>query len=224
MSDTPGRPAAFHPVSTVDALEAAIRTEVLTGAIPAGAQLREKEITDRYEVGRNSLRSALQALVHSGLLRHEQNRGVFVPRLTVEDVDDLYHVRIALEADAVRTIVRQSAGWAEVEDAVRRLQQLGPDADWLAAVEIDLELHAALVAATGSRRMIRIFRGLLGEQRLLLAQVKDQYPHPGVLGQIHQELVQALRAGDEQQAVAAITLHLVESAAEVRAIVESRGG
>src|SRR4051794_13505606 len=96
---------SLQRVSTVDALSEALRGRVLSGSLPPGAQLREIELTEEYGVGRHSLRAAMQALVHEGLLRHEPNHGVFVPRLSRADVEDLFLVRTALEVEVARQIV-----------------------------------------------------------------------------------------------------------------------
>src|SRR3712207_540105 len=70
----------LNRVSTVDALAGALRTQILNGELSPGAQLREVELASAFGVGRYSLRAAMQTLVHEGLLRHEPNRGVFVPQ------------------------------------------------------------------------------------------------------------------------------------------------
>ena len=61
--------AALARVSTVDALVDALRHRVLSGELAPGAAMREVELSEEYGVGRHSLRAALQALVHEGLLR-----------------------------------------------------------------------------------------------------------------------------------------------------------
>jgi DNA-binding GntR family transcriptional regulator len=51
----------LQPVSTVDALAAALRRELLDGARPGGARLPERELCEDYGVARHTLRAALRA-------------------------------------------------------------------------------------------------------------------------------------------------------------------
>ena len=64
----------FKPVSTVEALAAALRERVLSGDISPGTPLTEQELSTRYGVARPTVREALAVLVHEGLLRRERNR------------------------------------------------------------------------------------------------------------------------------------------------------
>ena len=219
----PLRGQALNRVSTVEALEAALRREVLSGALPAGAQLREVELCNRYGVARQSVRSALQALVHAGLLRHEQHRGAFVPRFSPGDVHDIHLLRIAIESEAVTAAIARRVDLGPLERALERLEGLRDDARWDEAVDADLALHLAIVASLQSPRMRRTYEGLLSEQRLLLAQVEDRYPRRPVLGPIHSGIVEAIRAGDAERARAALRAHLEESRDEVlRVVAEAR--
>jgi len=211
----PRSPSAFGRVSTLLALERAIRDDVLNGAIAPGSQLREVELTTKYEVGRNSVRAALQALVHSGLLRHEPNRGVFVPTFDAVDVHELYDVRRAIEGEAVSVVIRSNLDLSRVEQALARLHDLDDASDWKTAVTADLRLHAELVAASLSARMVRIFDGILAEQHLLLTSVEPLYPDGSVLGPMHAGIFEALAAGDEHTAQGRMRAHLLESEREI---------
>jgi DNA-binding GntR family transcriptional regulator len=211
----PSAEPTLHRVSTVEALAAAIRSEVLSGARLPGAQLREVELAGRYGVARQSVRAALQSLAHEGLLRHEPHRGAFVPRLDARDVEDLHLLRIALETEAITAVVERGVDTAPIERALARLDALGDDAPWDEAVDADLALHLAIVASLASPRLLRTYEGLLSAQRLLLAQVRAGYPRPPVLGPIHRVIVDAIRAGDAERARAALRAHLQESVEEV---------
>ena len=57
-----------------------------------------------FGVSRGPVREAIQRLIQEGLLRSEPHRGVFLPVLTVEDIEDIYLTREALESTALRCI------------------------------------------------------------------------------------------------------------------------
>lgn len=57
----------------------ALREEIASGDFPPGSQLpSEREISERFEVARNTVRLALSALVSEGLIVSEHGRGYFV--------------------------------------------------------------------------------------------------------------------------------------------------
>ncbi|MBO6776537.1 MAG: phosphonate metabolism transcriptional regulator PhnF [Marinibacterium sp.] len=65
-----------------------ISDDIRSGRLSAGDQLpTEKQLADRFEIGRHSVRRALEALARDGKISIEQGRGTFVadaPRLTYQ--------------------------------------------------------------------------------------------------------------------------------------------
>jgi DNA-binding GntR family transcriptional regulator len=210
-------------VSTVDALAASLRERILSGAIAPGAQLREIELSERYGVGRHSLRAAFQALAHEGLLSHEPHRGVFVPQLDAGDVRDLFLVRTALEVEAVRLLVTRGLAVDAAVAATEALEALTGGEPWNEVVELDLDFHRELIAAVGSPRLDRGFAGLQAELRLLLAQLQPSYERPEKVGGEHRVLLDAILSGDVERAVAAMREHLELGTDELVAVVGEPG-
>lgn len=196
----------IRPVSTVEAVTNVLREDVLNGVIAAGVALRESELASQLGVSRHTLRAGLQTLVHDGLLRHEPNRGVFVPRLTLEDIRDLYTVRAALETEAVRIVKLTQAPLTGVELALDRLAEASATT-WNAALEADLGVHHEVVAAAESPRLLRTFDGLLGEIKLALAHVRGDFETPALL-EDHRELVAALKDASPEDACDRFREHL----------------
>src|SRR5262245_46070732 len=160
-------PRPLHRMSTVDALADALRREILDGALPAGAWLRERELTESYGVARHSLRAALRALAAEGLVTIEPHRGAHVAELTGDDVRALYELRAALELQAAHLALERNDGRLPqaVHAALARLQDAcaGEDPPWSAINEAHADLHAAIVAAARSPRIEAAHAALSGE-------------------------------------------------------------
>src|SRR3954469_22699884 len=91
-------------VSVIDALAASLRERVLSGALLPGKPLPEAELAAQYGVARPTIRAAIQQLTLTGLLVREANRSAYVPRLTPDQVRDLFAVRMLIEIEAIRTV------------------------------------------------------------------------------------------------------------------------
>jgi DNA-binding GntR family transcriptional regulator len=202
-------------VSTVEALAAVLRRQILTGELPPGSQLREIELAQGFGVGRHSLRAALQALVHEGLLHHEPHRGVFVPQMEAADVEDLFRLRTALEVEAARTLVLRGTA---VDDAVRcveALEALSGDEPWDEVIELDLGFHRALIDAVGSRHLSQAFASLQAQLRLMNAQLRPQYERADKVGREHRAVLDAILSGDVATAERALRAHLEHGVQEI---------
>jgi DNA-binding GntR family transcriptional regulator len=192
--------AATRPLqrtSTVDALVDALRHEILDGALPAGAWLRERELCETYGVARHSLRAALRQLAADGLVRIEPHRGAHVAQLSANEVRWLYELRAALELEAAHLALERGGGRLPpaVHEALQRLQDAcaGADRPWSEVNAAHAGLHEAIVAAAGSPRIAAAHAALNVEMQLFLLALR---PHvaPRELAEDHDALVRGLEA------------------------------
>ncbi|GLX09363.1 MULTISPECIES: GntR family transcriptional regulator [Microbispora] len=196
----------LRPVSTVEALAAALRERVLSGDIEPGAALPEQELSARYGVARPTVREALALLVHEGLLRRERNRSAYVPVITPADLADLMYVRAPLEELMAQAVAGRRVTAAE--EALDRLSGLPPGAPWAAVVAEHMALHEALVAAAGSPRLERLYATLAAETRLGLVGLRHAYEDPHELAAEHAALLRVIAEGPADAAVQAVREHL----------------
>jgi DNA-binding GntR family transcriptional regulator len=185
--------ATLERISTVDALVAALRREILDGALPAGARLREVELCEAYGVARHSLRAALRALAAEGLVRIEPHRGARVAQLTADDVRWLYELRAALEIEAAHLALERNDGRLPppVHEALEQLRTACDGGAWSAVNEAHAALHQAIVAAAESPRIAAAHAALSGEMRLFLLALQPHIP-PAELAADHAELILGL--------------------------------
>jgi DNA-binding GntR family transcriptional regulator len=203
-------------VSAVQALTDELRELIFDGELASGERLREVDWAARYEVGRQTFRAAAQQLIHEGLLVSAPNRGIFVPELTLEDIDDVFEFRTVLELEAVERVIGASGDLEAAERAVRDLAELEEDAPWRAVVDADQRFHRALVDATGSPRLIRAYEALQSEVILCIVMTRMQYPHHAAAATEHRELLELIHSGDLPAARAGLRAHLEDAAANVR--------
>ena len=177
--DSAGAAAAAGQAATaVDRVADAVRAEILTGTLPADAPLREEAAAARYGVSRHTVRAAFQRLVAERLAVAMPYRGVRVASFDRETIVALQQLRAALEVEAVRIAgERFGREWPErvLGPARDALDRLAASADWLEAERVHAEFHHALVAASGSTRIIEAHAALGAELLLFLLHVRPHY-------------------------------------------------
>ena len=194
-----------------------IRSDVIEGVLAPGSQLNEVELATTFGVSRGPVREALQRLIQEGLLRSEPHRGVFVPVMSAEDIDDVYLAREALESAAVRRIAgtaRAGSAYKTLDEIVRGMEAAEKADDWRMVVSRDLDFHTALVAAAHSPRLQRMFTTVISETRLCLGLLTDAYEERedlvrrrDDLVEEHRRIIELMRAEDTEAAVDALTRH-----------------
>lgn len=157
-----------------------------------------------FGVSRGPVREALQRLIQEGLLRSEPHRGVFVPVMSAEDIEDIYVAREALESAAVRRITGMSvtaAAYEALDKIVRRMEAAANARDWGTVASRDLDFHTALVAAAGSHRLERMFTTVISETRLCLSMLAAGLQGREDLVEEHREICELIRLEDGTAAV-----------------------
>ncbi len=179
-----GREPAGPSPTAVDRVTDALRAEILSGALAGDEPLREEAASERYGVSRHTVRAAFQRLVAERLAVAAPYRGVRVASFDRATITALQQLRAALEVEAVR-IARERYGsaWpdavtAPARAALERMAALGEEpaeVDWLEAERIHADFHGALVAASGSPRIIEAHAALGSELLLFLLHVRPHY-------------------------------------------------
>lgn len=214
-----------HPLnapSLVDALHVAIRERILTGELPGGTPLTEMDIAAQYTVARPTAKSAMERLVHEGLLRRATNKTARVPVLNAEDIRDLYLSRAFLEREVMAALAAKRHVPDTAWESVQALREAASDPTVTKVVRIDIAFHRALVNAIGSRRLNRLYESLMGEVHLCMAQVQaNRLLSPDQIAGEHQAILDAIRAGATRRVSEVVTDHLDHACQRLLSHVET---
>ncbi|MCK7624871.1 GntR family transcriptional regulator [Streptomyces sp. RS10V-4] len=220
--------ALLDRAGTAERVADILRGRITEGYFPPGARLSEQSIGGALGVSRNTLRESFRLLTHERLLEHRLNRGVFVRVVTVEDLDDIFRVRMLVECAAVRGLGQGPYGPAAdasvraIEAAVRAGETAAADRAWDELSTANLRFHQAIVALAGSPRTDELMRGVLAELRLVFHVMDDpQRFHSPYLVR-NRQIVRTLLAGDAAGAEQLLRAYLEDSRTQLSAAYAQR--
>nr|WP_221475071.1 FCD domain-containing protein [Sphaerisporangium rubeum] len=158
--------------SLVDQVIEQLKDQITSGSWQMHAKIpTETVLAEQLGVGRNTVREAVRALTHAGLLECRQGDGTYVRatselsgamarRLRAAEHMEILEVRRALEIEAAKlAAVRRTEGDIElIEAALKRRDQAWMAADTDTFVEADLAFHIAVVEATHNRVLIDLYK------------------------------------------------------------------
>ncbi|HAV59288.1 MAG TPA: GntR family transcriptional regulator [Planktomarina temperata] len=129
-----------------------MQTLIINAELEPGAKVPEKLLCDQFGVSRTPLREALKVLASEGLVRLEPNRGAWVTRVTIEEVEEVFPVLGALEALSGELACKNITD-AEI-DAIRdlhaRMLKSYEDSDLDEYFSINQKIHRAILVAAGN--------------------------------------------------------------------------
>ncbi|MET0133003.1 MAG: GntR family transcriptional regulator [Kibdelosporangium sp.] len=175
-----------------------IRDAIFADVFPPGSPLREVELAASLDVSRGSVREGLAILEREGLVHSAWHRGTRVIDLTVQDAEEVYAVRAALEGLAARSAI----GHVDLVALDALVDTMGvrllTNADGLLA--LDMEFHDTIYRATGNARLREAWHALRSQVYLFqLTRIRlSNENYRAIVVDEHRELVALLRAGDAE--------------------------
>ncbi|MEO8970483.1 MAG: GntR family transcriptional regulator [Ktedonobacteraceae bacterium] len=138
---------------SMDAVYQRLRSAILNCEIPVSTPLSQVQLAKKMGVSRTPLREAIRMLQREGLIEASPNQRVRVAGFSVEDLDQLYAMRISLEALGVRlTVPHMSvADMHQLEDCLARMDELAKIEEYDCWNVPHRAYHALLVAGAGKR-------------------------------------------------------------------------
>jgi DNA-binding FadR family transcriptional regulator len=208
-------PLTEVPKSTlVQTVIARLEELISSGEWPVGSRIPpEPELVRALGVSRNTVREAVRALVHAGLLDPRPGDGTYVRADTGLDAAleratrrwgaiDAIEVRNMLERDAARLAAQRcnDADLDAIEAALRHRNATASGPDFPAA---DAAFHEAVVAATHNHVLVELYSHLAAALRASVAEVVSATDER--LDDVHQAVAEAIRDADPAAAEQAAT-------------------
>jgi DNA-binding FadR family transcriptional regulator len=170
----------------------------------------EPELVTVLGVGRNTVREAVRALSHAGLLEVRQGDGTFVRatselsgavrRMCGTQLREVRQVRRLLEVEGARLAAthRTAEDLTAMAEALAERDNAVADERWNAAVDADALFHQQVVAASHNGLLTELYQGLTEVIRASLAATAGHEDPAWRIG--HGELLTAIESADPASA------------------------
>ncbi len=192
-----------------------IKNRILRNHWPDGAALTESALSREIGVSRTPVREALRRLTLEGLVETIPNQGSRLQRWTVEDLDEIFGLRVVLESFGARLAAMSitEAEIAALHDLCGAMEALVADgvrnaATKKALTQLNEQFHEVVLAAAHSERL-KLLAGQIISFPLIYRTftVYDEDEIMRSMGH-HRELVDAFRARDPAWAESIMRAHL----------------
>ena len=196
--------------SRADKAYALFRREIVACRIAPGTRLTEPELTERFGIGKASLRIALQRLSQEGFVTAIPRQGYRVQPVTLRDVEEVFALRLELEPLAARLAAGKvdRAHLERLEKACRQKRDAAMPDQIDHFLDANRRFHMAIAEASGNRRLCRMLSELLDEMSRLVALgfgADNERPN---IEDDHKKLIDRLAAGEAEAAAAIARSHV----------------
>jgi DNA-binding GntR family transcriptional regulator len=191
-----------------------LRSAILTGRLEPGTRLMIGSVAARLDMSPMPVRDALQKLVEFGLAEQAPHRGTRVTELTVDDLRDVYEVRISLETLAVAraathfTAEDEARARARLERFAAALERGDDEASWTE----HWSFHMALYESSGSQRALRLIPPMWQSSERYRIRWPPELRSAAERRDDHERILEACVARDATTAASLMRVHLIRVA------------
>ncbi|MER7282734.1 GntR family transcriptional regulator [Dactylosporangium sp. NPDC000244] len=187
-----------------------IRDAIRSGELVPGSLYSVVEIANQLGVSRTPVREALLQFAANGMVRFERSRGVRILELSVKDIEEIYSLRLLLEAPsayraATRMSDRDRAVLTKAFDGMRKACDAG---DERLFQKHDLVFHEAIVRAAGNERVVQVVANTRSQMHALGLSTTKTRTLADILA-VHEKIYDNVIARNAAGAGEAVQEHLI---------------
>jgi DNA-binding GntR family transcriptional regulator len=190
----------LEAVSLTEGVVAALKDAFFSGMLKPGAVIVERQIAKQMNVGTPVVREALISLKHEGFVRRVKNKGTFITAFDVDEVRQLYTLRVELETLALQW-ARPLATKSDVDQLkilVDHLVEAGQREDRRGFLERDIEFHRYCWKLSGNAFLAETLERLMAPLFAFVV-LASGHPTTAAMGREHYAIVEALRSMEEPE-------------------------
>ncbi len=212
--------------SLPDVIAEDLRERILSGDLAEGELIRQEVLAEEYDVSRMPIREALKRLDAEGLVQFTNNRGARVTRHSLEEIAEIFDLRVLVEVDLFRRAIPRmtTTDFAACEALLAQMEASYAADDVARWGALNHQYHAALYAAAQRRLTNDILQGLsLHSDRFIrihLSVMQQREPAK----REHRALLDLAIARDVEGACAALRAHISRTKEELLTLVAAHRG
>jgi GntR family transcriptional regulator, rspAB operon transcriptional repressor len=198
-----------------------VRSAILDGELAPGAVMSQVALAEELGISRTPLREALRMLQTERLVEAEPNRRVRVAPMTPADLEELYVIRVTLEAEAVRLSVPRmtSEQLARLEGYMAEMAHYAEAQDYRRWTMPHRQFHRALTAPAGER--VNDLLGQLFDHAERYRRLHIGHGPSAWATASHREILNACKTGDRDRSAALLASHLARTGFEVSELLDA---
>jgi len=213
---TSAPPTSERPLSLTDQIHERLREEILTATWQPGDLVLESELSARYGVSKTPVREALRLLSQEGWIVTLPRKGYLVRPLRLQDVKEIFELRLLLEPGLFVQAMRVNRGATEtLRTIVAAERRTGRFDD--SAHSMGRGFHIAAITLAGNERALNHITGLLDEVRRLHNLMPERETHGPAdnLGDDHIKIIELMAAGEAHELYNVVRAHIQSSASRL---------
>ncbi len=198
-----------------------VKIKILNLGYKPGEYLTDTQIAEELNISRTPVREAFRMLEREGLLNYEPRRGWKVYSLSLDDVNEIFDIKLCLEGMISRKAAqcKDRALRKKLKELIHDMRTASDNKDVDSWVKIDLDLHHVIFMMGRNLRATQIIEGLNDQWNRLRIGFSARTGRISRSIFEHEAMVKAILAGDEENAERLTIDHLEKVREELTSLL-----
>lgn len=129
-----------------------LKQAICDGEFEPGQWLQENELAEKLSVSRSPIREALRQLSADGLVVEVPNKGVFVRKYTVKDIEEIFDIRVLMENYAIDKMAEHLSDedCTQLKNCMKQAETTFAKQDLASYIDADAQLHDLIIKLSGN--------------------------------------------------------------------------
>jgi len=190
------------PKSLVTFISEDLEEKILKGTLKPGQRLIEAELCNAYGVSQTPLREALRILESQSYVTHEPRKGVFVTKVTIDDIEETYRIRANLESLATYLAVKKNNPevLAILKKTHQQMIKVAAQKDVKAYIALNTKFHDTIINASQSKRLIQLLQTFVKQTERFRLDILQNHEMFKSSIDAHENVIRLFESGDAEKA------------------------
>jgi DNA-binding GntR family transcriptional regulator len=187
-----------------------VRHLIFTGEIAPGERINEAALALRMGTSRGPIREAIRILTGSGIVTAVLNKGVFVRKISMREMVEIYELRALVFGFAAQRAAENisDAHRAQFEELLAQMDRAADENDGARYYDLNLDFHALILQLSNNKRAQQAYMDYVNELHLFR---RKYFNAPGNMRKSnaeHRAIYEAIASGSTARAKTVAERHV----------------
>lgn len=195
-----------------------IKHKILTGKYKEGDHISEVEVAEELNISRAPVREGIKELQNQGLIKFIPRKGNYVTRMTLEDVKEVFDIRLLLEYSVIEILINEKKlnekDFELLNGMVNKMVEVAKDPGdleekTLKINELDMSFHKFLWDKSGSKRRVKILTDMYLLLQVAMVFDTKMTGNLEITASDHYIIIECLKEGNISECKKALKNHII---------------
>jgi len=188
----------------------ALKYAIIQDKIKPGSRLSELKIAKQMGISRTPVREAIHKLSSEGFVELLPNQGITISKISVKDLEEVLNIRSVLDGLAARLAARKikSKDINKLETIIEEMKAKSAEKNIPRYIDLSSQFQGIILKLTGNKRLEKIRSNLNDLSFRFSAQSLEVPGRFDISIQEHEQILEALKKGDEENAYKSSEIHV----------------